>query len=82
MEASSPGAESRPALEEAGIQLSRLWWLWLVFGFIWIVIALVILQFDQASVTTVGVLIGIMFIASGFQQLALGRWSGRAGSGS
>jgi uncharacterized membrane protein HdeD (DUF308 family) len=72
MEASSPGPEPVPALEEAGIALSRLWWLWLIFGLVWILIALVILQFDQASVTTVGVLIGIMFLLSGFQQLALG----------
>jgi uncharacterized membrane protein HdeD (DUF308 family) len=72
MEASSAQPEPAPALEEAGIALSRLWWLWLVAGVAWIVIALVILQFDQASVTTVGVLIGIMFVLSGFQQLALG----------
>jgi uncharacterized membrane protein HdeD (DUF308 family) len=72
MEASSPRPEPVPALEEAGIALSRLWWLWLVFGIFWILIALVILQFDQASVTTVGVLIGIMFLLSGFQQLAVG----------
>jgi uncharacterized membrane protein HdeD (DUF308 family) len=76
MEASSPGAEPVPALEEAGIALSRLWWLWLIFGVGWILIALVILQFDQASVTTVGVLIGIMFLLSGFQQLALGSLTG------
>jgi len=72
MEASSAQPEPAPALEEAGIALSRLWWLWLIAGFAWIVIALVILQFDQASVTTVGVLIGIMFVLSGFQQLAFG----------
>jgi uncharacterized membrane protein HdeD (DUF308 family) len=72
MEASSSRPEPVPALEEAGIALSRLWWLWLIFGLVWILIALVILQFDQASVTTVGVLIGIMFLLSGFQQLALG----------
>ena len=70
MEASSAQPEPAPALDEAGIALSRLWWLWLIAGFAWIVIALVILQFDQASVTTVGVLIGIMFVLSGFQQLA------------
>ncbi len=73
MEASAtpPGAAS-PELEEVGIQLSKLWWLWLVFGVFWIVVALVILQFDQASVTTVGVLIGIMFVISGFQQFMFG----------
>ena len=60
-----------PELKEVGIALSKLWWLWLVFGFLWILIALVILQFDQASVTTVGVLIGAMFLISGVQQLGL-----------
>ena len=60
-----------PDLREVGIGLSKLWWLWLVFGFLWIIIALVVLQFDQASVTTVGVLIGAMFLISGAQQLGL-----------
>jgi uncharacterized membrane protein HdeD (DUF308 family) len=72
MEASSRDPAPVPALQEAGIALTRLWWLWLVFGILWIWIALVILQFDQASITTVGVLIGIMFLLSGFQQLILG----------
>jgi len=77
MEASSPRADAEvPGLDEVGIALSRLWWLWLGFGVFWIVVALVILQFDQASVTTVGVLVGIMFIISGVQQLALGSLAG------
>jgi uncharacterized membrane protein HdeD (DUF308 family) len=67
VEASGP----EPAARKALMGLSRLWWLWLVFGILWIVIALVILQFDQASINTVGVLIGAMFLAAGFQQLAL-----------
>ena len=73
MEASTPADTPRPpALEEAGIQLSKLWWLWLVAGIAWIAIALIILQFDQASINTVGVLIGVMFILSAFQQFAFG----------
>jgi uncharacterized membrane protein HdeD (DUF308 family) len=58
-------------LQEAGLAISRMWWLWLVAGVAWIVIALVILQFDRASITTVGVLIGIMFLLSGFEQFAV-----------
>ncbi len=58
-----------PQPESLGdMSIARLWWLWLVTGVVWILIALVILQFDDASVTTVGVLIGIMFLLSGFQQ--------------
>jgi uncharacterized membrane protein HdeD (DUF308 family) len=72
VEASRPDPAARRAL----MGLSRLWWLWLVFGILWIVIALVILQFDQASITTVGVLIGIMFLLSGFQQFMFGSMAG------
>ena len=59
-----PDSELRAVAGEVG----SLWWLWLVAGIAWIVIALIILQFDSASITTVGVLIGIMFLLSGFQQ--------------
>ena len=56
---------------DAARALSNLWWLWLVVGIAWIAAALVILQFDQASVTTIGVIVGIMFTFAGMQQLTL-----------
>ena len=52
--------------------LSRFWWLFIAAGVAWVILALVILQFDQASITTVGVLIGLLLILSGFQNFALG----------
>jgi uncharacterized membrane protein HdeD (DUF308 family) len=60
-----------PAPADAVKALARFWWLWLVFGVAWIVVSVVILQFDQASVTTVGVIIGLMFLAVAIQQLTL-----------
>jgi uncharacterized membrane protein HdeD (DUF308 family) len=51
--------------------VARYWWLWLATGIAWVIIALVVLQFDEASITTVGVLIGVMFIMSGVQQLVM-----------
>jgi uncharacterized membrane protein HdeD (DUF308 family) len=66
MESATPSA-----LRGAARQLGKWWWLFLVAGIAWIVIALVVLQFDEASITTVGVLIGIMFLISGAQQLVL-----------
>jgi uncharacterized membrane protein HdeD (DUF308 family) len=75
MESSAAG-ETQPAPRDTeslrDMNVGKLWWLWLVAGVAWIVIALVILQFDQASITTVGVLIGIMFLLSGFQQFFMG----------
>lgn len=57
---------------DAMAAMTRFWWMWLVSGVVWVLIALVILQFDDASVATVGVLIGLMFLLSGIQQIALG----------
>jgi hypothetical protein len=56
---------------DAALLLSRGWWLWLVAGLAWIVVALVVLQFDEASIKTVGVIAGIMLVLSGLQQLAM-----------
>jgi uncharacterized membrane protein HdeD (DUF308 family) len=53
-------------------EIARFWWLWFVAGVVWLVVALVVLQFDKASITTVGVLIGIMFLITAFQQFAVG----------
>ena len=48
-----------------------LWWMWLVTGVAWLAASLVILQFDSASVTTVGVIIGCLFVITGVQQFVL-----------
>jgi uncharacterized membrane protein HdeD (DUF308 family) len=62
---------SPPRTAEAGAlaAVAKLWWLWLVAGIFWCVAALVVLQFDQASVTTVGILVGAMFVVAGLQQM-------------
>ena len=52
--------------------LSRMWWLWLVFGLVWAIVGLTILQFDEASVNTIGIIVGLMFLATGFQQFTIG----------
>jgi uncharacterized membrane protein HdeD (DUF308 family) len=62
----TPG-EARDAAE----WISGFWWLYLVVGILWIVASLVILQFDKASLTTIGIIIGVMFAVSGIEQLAL-----------
>ena len=51
--------------EPAGQRRARsrgYWWIGLVAGIAWLVISLVILQFDSASITTIGVLVGLMFL--------------------
>ena len=52
-------------------KITGYWWVSLVAGISWLVISLVILQFDKASITTVGVLVGLMFLLAGVQNVAL-----------
>ena len=73
MEASARGAEFNPFR-----RMANLWWLFLIAGVFWFIVALVILQFGQASITTVGVLIGIMFLVAGVQNFFFGSLAGGA----
>jgi uncharacterized membrane protein HdeD (DUF308 family) len=65
------GAELDDEVREVAHGVGHLWWLWLVLGVFWLTAAYVILQFDQASVKTVGILIGIMFLVASAQQFVL-----------
>ena len=53
-------------------QAANLWWFWLIAGIFWVVAALVVLQFDGASITAVGMMIGLMFLLIGLQNLLFG----------
>ena len=87
MATSTIGPEPAPD-EAVAVELAlgpqRWWWLWLLIGFAWLVAALVILQFDAASVNTVGGSSWRMFLAAGTQQLVIASMteSTCAGSGS
>jgi hypothetical protein len=62
-----------PSLREGVRKLTGYWWLLLAAGIAWVAVALVILQFDHASVTTVGILTGVLFLAAGIENIALAR---------
>jgi uncharacterized membrane protein HdeD (DUF308 family) len=62
---------SIPALRDSVRTATGYWWVLLVAGIAWVAVALVILQFDQASVTTVGILVGLMFLTLGIENIAL-----------
>ncbi len=59
-------------IREAAGEISRWWWMWLVTGVLWILVSLIILQFDTASARTVGVIIGVMLLVAGVQYVAVG----------
>ena len=52
-------------------EVARYWWGFLILGIAWVAAALVILQFNHASITTVSVILGIMFAAAAVQQFVL-----------
>ena len=68
-----PGSQSPddPRLRPLLQQLARYWWVELLPGVLWVVVALVVLKFNHASVVTVGVLTGIMFLVFAAEEFAL-----------
>ena len=58
-------------MQEAVGEVSKWWWMWLVTGILWVVISLVILQFRTSSISTVGIIIGIMFLFAGIQDFTM-----------
>ena len=56
---------------EVAREVTGFWWLWLVTGLMWIIAALVVLQFDRASITTIGIIAGCMLVFAGVQQCAV-----------
>jgi uncharacterized membrane protein HdeD (DUF308 family) len=71
------GAVPDPAVREVLKGVSRFWWLWLVFGVAWVIVGVVILQFDTASINTVGVIVGVMFLVTGMQQFVVASFAER-----
>jgi uncharacterized membrane protein HdeD (DUF308 family) len=55
-------------VREAVGMFAKLWWVELLLGIIWIIISLVVLQFEESSLTTIGIIVGIMFLFGGLQQ--------------
>ena len=69
-----PGAQalSKGPLASLLSQIASYWWAELLVGALWIVVAVVVLKFNHASVITVGVLTGIMFLLFALEEFALG----------
>ena len=49
-------------------RLAGPWWLFLVTGIAWLIIAVMVLRFTPASVNTVGVLMGVLFLLGAFNE--------------
>jgi uncharacterized membrane protein HdeD (DUF308 family) len=79
----APGEELEEAMDDGGrtgLQeptrlllrgTARYWWVMLVVGVAWLLLAWVVLRADVGSLTAVGVLLGIVFVAAGVNEAAL-----------
>jgi uncharacterized membrane protein HdeD (DUF308 family) len=52
-------------------QLAGPWWVFLITGVAWLVIALIVLRFRLASVAAVGVLMGVVFLGGWLDELVI-----------
>ncbi|HXY93549.1 MAG TPA: DUF308 domain-containing protein [Acidimicrobiia bacterium] len=67
----------RDALRAQVGEVARWWWVFIVTGVIWLMISLVVLRFTERSVTTIGILIGVVFtIAAITEFMVVGVTSG------
>jgi uncharacterized membrane protein HdeD (DUF308 family) len=56
---------------EAMKQVTDKWWIFLVAGLGWFVVSLIVLRMNLTSVATVGVLLGVLFLVSGFEEVVV-----------
>jgi uncharacterized membrane protein HdeD (DUF308 family) len=71
--------ESRSALGAQVRDLTRWWWVFIVTGVIWLMISLVVLRFTENSVSTIGILIGVVFTMAAITEfmvvaVSIGGW--------
>ena len=77
MSANPDAAEGRTASlgRRADAALWRMagpWWLFLVTGIAWLIISVMVLRFTPASINTVGILMGVLFLLGGFNEFMIG----------
>lgn len=56
-------------------RLSELWWVPLIVGVAWMILALAVLQFDVTSVNTIAILTGLVLLGAGITEVAEAAWS-------
>jgi uncharacterized membrane protein HdeD (DUF308 family) len=62
--------QSDTITEDDAVRLARLWWVPLLLGVGWMVVALAVLQFDITSVHTISLLFGVILVAAAIHEFA------------
>lgn len=71
--------ESRSSVRARLWRLAGPWWVLLLTGIAWLIVSVIVLRFSATSAATVGVLLGVIFLAAMVNEflLALVRWHWR-----
>jgi uncharacterized membrane protein HdeD (DUF308 family) len=67
-------ARTQPQAFNGPAMLAKLagpWWMFLVTGVAWLIISAAVLRFNTTSVTTIGVLIGVVFLIASASEIVL-----------
>jgi uncharacterized membrane protein HdeD (DUF308 family) len=57
--------------ERAVAEVGPLWWVFLGSGILWFAISLVVLRFNDKSITTVGVIMGVVLLVGGLTEIVV-----------
>jgi uncharacterized membrane protein HdeD (DUF308 family) len=58
--------------QAAGLrEVGKAWWIFFVTGVLWLIVSMVVLRFDESSRTTVGVIIGVVFVLGMLSELMM-----------
>ena len=69
MTTASPTPSSDVLAYEFVAAMRRLWWVPLIFGIFWVIFSLVIFRLDVHSVNAVGILVGVVFLVAGIEEV-------------
>jgi len=61
--------EDRVIVREA----AHYWWLFLISGILWIIVAWIVLRMNITSIAAVGVMMGVVFLLAGINEVAVSR---------
>ena len=47
------------------------WWMFLVTGILWLIVSWIVLRFEETSITTVGIIIGVVFMMGAINEFLI-----------
>jgi uncharacterized membrane protein HdeD (DUF308 family) len=72
MSVNPDATQARVRDRRAGLwRLAGPWWLLLLTGIAWLIISVIVLRFRMSSITTVGVLVGVVFLLAMFNEFLI-----------